>query len=69
MFPCQVQGWRLKLTNPPHRPRPITQQDKPTSKALSYRAYSSRALEVAVFWKRELLSWKNLSYFSEFRLG
>lgn len=22
MFPCQVQGWRLKLTNPPHRPRP-----------------------------------------------
>lgn len=41
----------------------------PTSRVPAYRAYSSRALEVTVFWKRELLSWKNFSYFSEFRLG
>lgn len=40
-----------------------------TSRVPAYRAYSSRALEVTVFWKRELLSWKNFSYFSELRLG
>jgi hypothetical protein len=27
----------------------------------SYRAYTFRALEATVFWKRELLSWKNFS--------
>lgn len=54
----------------PSRSSTIPPASPPTSPwEPSYRAYSSRALEATVFWKRELLSWKNFSYFSEFGLG